>query len=429
MKIFRWIFLLLHVALVKGTSLVEDILGLKLDGDSVVSMDCKKTLKKVQRAFVEDEIWTIKLIDSSGRIASDFVAGNNYWLGSKDACYGVNQQLSLRDMSLSNRYSRFNDANLTYAKAPFEFLYYVTYVEHHSPYQLEHKMFKDNILHLGTCLPKICSNADVTELINEVLDENFDQYRIIGKKFTVLHTKTIDSSLRSVSTRFTFITLVIISTICVLLTIFCTLFSAKIKNLRHIPPILGDISDCFSLKQNLKSIFQYDEELDPLRLVIHGVRALTTLYLVLAHIGYFSIYVMDNSREGLKHVNDIEFFPFVIGQVVIENFFAMSGFLMGLGMISVTHKSSIKLLFQGIFIRILRLMIPYVPALLIFMSLASYFEKSSPYMTFMNDSYNCEHYWYRNVLFINNLFPFEEICYVTTWYISADFQLFVTVLA
>lgn len=75
------------------------------------------------------------------------------------------------------------------------------------------------------------------------------------------------------------------------------------------------------------------------------------------------------------------------------------------------------------------LIIPYIPALLIFMSFASYFEQASPYLTFIKDSENCQNYWWRNWLFINNLFPLTEMCYVTTWYLAADFQLHFVVIA
>lgn len=75
------------------------------------------------------------------------------------------------------------------------------------------------------------------------------------------------------------------------------------------------------------------------------------------------------------------------------------------------------------------LIIPYIPALLIFMTFASYFEHASPYLTFIRDSENCQNYWWRNWLFINNLYPLTEMCYVTTWYLAADFQLHIVVIA
>ncbi|VDM80471.1 unnamed protein product, partial [Strongylus vulgaris] len=36
----------------------------------------------------------------------------------------------------------------------------------------------------------------------------------------------------------------------------------------------------------------------------------------------------------------------------------------------------------------------------------------------------CKKYWWRNLLYINNFFKFEEICYIITWYLSVDTQLY-----
>lgn len=51
--------------------------------------------------------------------------------------------MSLKDMNLSNRYLRYSHENLTSASAPFVVQYHVTYVQHRSEYQLDHRMFNE----------------------------------------------------------------------------------------------------------------------------------------------------------------------------------------------------------------------------------------------------------------------------------------------
>lgn len=46
--------------LVNGSSIVEDILNLKLDGDSIVTVECKSVLRKVQKARQNNELWVVK---------------------------------------------------------------------------------------------------------------------------------------------------------------------------------------------------------------------------------------------------------------------------------------------------------------------------------------------------------------------------------
>lgn len=37
---------------------------------------------------------------------------------------------------------------------------------------------------------------------------------------------------------------------------------------------------------------------------------------------------------------------------------------------------------------------------------------------------NCRKYWWRNLLLIQNLFPMSELCMTWSWFVAADFQLF-----
>lgn len=204
--------------------------------------------------------------------------------------------------------------------------------------------------------------------MNEILDDNFEQYRIIGKNYEVLYTKTLDSSLKPLTKTWYFITLIVYITFCLFLSIFSLFFrenhsetqSKKVYSLipsDKFPPITRDIFACFSIKDNLKTIFDMEEsEKDPLKAVIHGLRTFSATYVVLTHIGYFAIYIMDNSREGLKHINDIPFIPFVNSPMLIDNYFAMSGFLLGVRVINVGKESvgSLRIFGEGALCRYLR---------------------------------------------------------------------------
>lgn len=41
------------------------------------------------------------------------------------------------------------------------------------------------------------------------------------------------------------------------------------------------------------------------------------------------------------------------------------------------------------------------------------------------DNVNCHKYWWRNVLYINNLFPQKDMCMVWSWYMANDTQFYV----
>lgn len=60
----QWIIFCLTISglifFVKGTSVVEDILKLKLDGDLMVTLECKSVLRELQEALLNKELWVVK---------------------------------------------------------------------------------------------------------------------------------------------------------------------------------------------------------------------------------------------------------------------------------------------------------------------------------------------------------------------------------
>lgn len=41
------------------------------------------------------------------------------------------------------------------------------------------------------------------------------------------------------------------------------------------------------------------------------------------------------------------------------------------------------------------------------------------------DHVNCNQYWWRNILFINNFYPLTEMCMMWSWYLANDMQFYI----
>lgn len=107
------------------------------------------------------------VLDSSGQAGSGFLLGNNHWLGSRKGCESVKAPLYI---TLSDQFDRLMKPGLIRDIAPFEMDYRIVYAKHYSPWQVEIKFLTENLLHIGLCLPKSCSNSEVHNLTQEYLN-------------------------------------------------------------------------------------------------------------------------------------------------------------------------------------------------------------------------------------------------------------------
>lgn len=41
------------------------------------------------------------------------------------------------------------------------------------------------------------------------------------------------------------------------------------------------------------------------------------------------------------------------------------------------------------------------------------------------DHITCDRFWWRNILYVNNWFPFTEMCMIWSWYLANDMQFYV----
>lgn len=66
------------------------------------------------------------------------------------------------------------------------------------------------------------------------------------------------------------------------------------------------------------------------------------------------------------------------------------------------------------------------------------FQKKNLIFSILRDTYNnsvfpsgladhltCPNYWWRNMLYIQNWFPFPELCMIWSWYLANDMQFYV----
>ena len=80
---------------------------------------------------------------------------------------------------------------------------------------------------------------------------------------------------------------------------------------------------------------------------------------------------------------------------------------------------------RSIFNRYIRLTPCFIIVMLIGVALSIVQNDTSQYLMAENIEQNCKKYWWRNVIYIQNFYPLNEMCLSWSWYLATDFQLFV----
>jgi hypothetical protein len=134
-------------------------------------------------------LFSLSALDSSGQLGPGFLLGNNHWFGSEKGCESVQAPLYV---TLSNRFERLMKPDLIYSVAPFDMDYRMVYAKHYSPWQIEIKFHTENLLHIGLCLPKSCTNNEIHNLTQEYLNSRtFDAQNLYEFESDVLLVKDL----------------------------------------------------------------------------------------------------------------------------------------------------------------------------------------------------------------------------------------------
>ncbi|GBP17333.1 Nose resistant to fluoxetine protein 6 [Eumeta japonica] len=193
----------------------------------------------------------------------------------------------------------------------------------------------------------------------------------------------------------------------------------------------------FSMKTNILQIFDQSVGSDTVP-VVHGLRSLSMVWVIFGHTCIVAFKYADNT--ALRAMLEKSFlFQLVISAVYsVDTFFCLGGMLVSFlyfrtnakGRLDVLTKGHRKitsgfLQFLGLMAyRFARLTAPYLFMLGVVEVTMKWFAHNAVFEPPANDHETCPKYWWRNVLYINTLFPVEQMCMLWSWYLSDDTQFY-----
>jgi hypothetical protein len=229
---------------------------------------------------------------------------------------------------------------------------------------------------------------------------------------------------------------------------------------------LLDVLHCWNLRRNYQALFKSDGGISGMR-VFNGMRVLAIMCIVLGHTF---------ARLSFGGLSNLSFAQVVMGRLVtvgvlgnshimangtgmaylsVDTFFFFSGFLAFYSMLSAVTmvNSAGKFAYGAVLHRWCRLTPMYFFVLMVYIYLfpamgdgPNWREQVDGYLPF------CKRFWWTNILYVNNLYPCQWWhhdsswqwdswgngpnpscadgdaqlgCYVHTWYLSNDMQMFV----
>lgn len=161
---------------------------------------------------------------------------------------------------------------------------------------------------------------------------------------------------------------------------------------------------------------------------IHGIRFFSTCWVVLAHSWSFLGSKTMNPKAVLMDAYGWGMQPITNGSVAVDTFFLISGLLVSFLLLRELDNNKGKFNIGFYFLhRYLRLTIVYAFILGFVATLIVYLGTGPNWYTVTQYSNACRIAWWRNFLYINNLFPYDAryACISQSWYLAADTQLFI----
>ncbi|KAG5346539.1 NRF6 protein, partial [Acromyrmex charruanus] len=409
---------------------------------------CEKELLNFRDAVDQQILWSLRVLDSSCEFQSGFLYGNNYWLGSRIQCFDTMNTASLR---ISERHLLNNTLYRDPQKEipPFKVNYFVAHFKHNNTLQYHVNIPNEDVMTLGLCLPASCSTNEISFILERIFRDRI-----------LLFSNFYSTDFKLLMNNYEWLTSGAIPFICVILlfsifmvtigTIYEIFVNRKCSNKKHgetsIQEIkietvsslkksrIGKILLCFSVFTNTKIIFNTKLHADALP-VIHGLKFLSTCWLIIGHAIAYTVEYIDNKVWSWKFMTDV---ILINGPIAVDTFFFLSGFLVVYFYIKnkmdkdrklFTYRAKINEFFVLVIRRFIRLTLAYMTVLVISQLSSTWFDKTSQFFIKEVLHETCSKYWWRNLLYINNLFSFKTMCMSWSWYLSADMQFFMIGIA
>ncbi|KRZ89066.1 Nose resistant to fluoxetine protein 6, partial [Trichinella sp. T8] len=185
----------------------------------------------------------------------------------------------------------------------------------------------------------------------------------------------------------------------------------------------------FSLRNNAKKLFSMKTSAGQIT-CLNGIRVLSMCWIIFGHTYYWAIPYINNVIEAYKLPDNIFNQVLLNASLSVDSFFFIGGTLLSYICLKKMSKTSTLIrspLFwaQFFFHRYLRVTPVYMAVLALHAVLTKYVSSGPLWDTEGFDRESCAKSWWTNALYLNNFLNLDDECMTWTWYMANDMQFFI----
>ncbi|XP_043199778.1 nose resistant to fluoxetine protein 6-like [Amphibalanus amphitrite] len=397
--------------------------------------------------------WALMMFDSVGKLPDGIFAGNTNPVGIWDECLNVEAVIDgirEEDHMFKGKYCRPEFGLLTNASEDGQVQHSLAELHNWSSYPsglgIEpilpplihvsgHTVLSQLIVSVGLCIPSSCS-ADELRLGLEkrmpgvavtlpdgnchVLDQ---ETTFTGGDIAVMTILCVVGLLMIVGT---FIDVVKESAAEDGATVSVVVDS---KFRARMPSTLQKVFLAFSVWTNGRKLLDTSSSSDTLG-CLHGIRFLSMTWVILGHQYVFGLGTVPwaNVFYIFDVFNSLAFAAVDNATVSVDSFFFLSGLLVAYIFMRNMERSKGKFNIIMYYVHRYIRLTPVLAMVIAFVSTLYRHIGNGPFWSNIAENGSpevCSEYWWRNLLYVNNLFDPQELCLGQTWYLANDMQMFI----
>ncbi|XP_063992278.1 uncharacterized protein LOC135170416 [Diachasmimorpha longicaudata] len=387
---------------------------------------CQQHGKIFLRQLRGRKLWALQMLDSGGKIPSGLLRGNVNQFGDFDQCLGISSKIRLdnkQTLRIQGKYCLAAvdiQATIPETRVPVHLMQSRGFLRG-SMKDSGHFVPRFTTINWGICVPSACSAADARSALEAGLSHLNESS---GVKFAIdvnpdmcyIQEKSPSYSKETIAVLYFYAMIV-----CLVLIATVRDYIVVSEKASYSERIIMS----FSLRKTLKSLMQPISSNSGDISCIHGIRSLATMAL---YVGHKMI-----PTAGIPYTNRIVFTEIAnnpassllrVSLVYTDSFLLLSGVLTAFHMARESTKRGEIRWFCRFIARVIRLTPPLLVVIFWYAYVMEHTGSGPQWNNIITPNADlCKQNSWTNFFYIQNFFPFEEMCATHTHQLALDMQL------